>query len=124
MVLLPTSTSKLLAQWQGPYPVIRRIGNANYEIDMTDRRKRKRIFHVNMLRKWHIPTVTSCWAEEGPEDDHDEVLLWRGDEEEQTQPTLGEQLTVEQKVKAQDLIGEFKDVFQSEPGRTSHRAFD
>ena len=48
LVLLPTSTSKLLAQWQGPYPVIRSVGSVNYQIDMVGKRKRKRIFHVNM----------------------------------------------------------------------------
>ena len=52
LVLLPTLTSKLLAQWQGPYPVLRRVGRVNYEVDMADHRKRKRIFHVNVLCKW------------------------------------------------------------------------
>ena len=52
LVLLPILTRKLLAKWQGPYPVLRRVGRVNYEVDMADHRKRKRIFHVNMLRKW------------------------------------------------------------------------
>ena len=41
LVLLPTSTSKLLAQWQGPYQVLKRVGKVNYQIDVHDRRKRK-----------------------------------------------------------------------------------
>ena len=52
-MLLPTSSNKLLAQWQGPYRVTKEISTVNYQIDMHDRRKRKRIFHINMLRKWH-----------------------------------------------------------------------
>ena len=48
LVLLPTSSSKLLAQWQGPYTVIRPVGAVNYLVDMHDRRKRKRVFHVNI----------------------------------------------------------------------------
>ena len=32
LVLLPTSASKLLAQWQGPYPVLKRVGNKIHEI--------------------------------------------------------------------------------------------
>ena len=54
---MPTTTNKLYAQWQGPYRILRRTGAVNYLVDMHDKLKRKRIFHVNMLRKWHyIPT--------------------------------------------------------------------
>ena len=41
LVLLPTSTSKLLAQWQGPYTIVKRVGKVNYMVDMADRRKRR-----------------------------------------------------------------------------------
>ena len=61
LVLLPTSTHKLLVQWQGPYPVLRRMGKVNYEIDLYDRRKWRRIFHVNMLKKWHTPVASASF---------------------------------------------------------------
>ena len=54
LVLLPTSSSKLLAQWQRPYTVSRRMGAVNYLVNMNDRKKSQRVFHVNMLRKYHI----------------------------------------------------------------------
>ena len=41
LVLLPTSS---LAQWQGPYQVVKRVGKVNYLIDMYDHRKKKRVF--------------------------------------------------------------------------------
>ena len=41
LVLLPTSSNKLAAQWQGPYKVERRVGKVNYVVDMHDRRKRR-----------------------------------------------------------------------------------
>ena len=44
LVLLPTSSNKLLAQWQGPYYVLRKTGKVNYEIDMKDKKKRKKSF--------------------------------------------------------------------------------
>ena len=50
LMLLPTSGNKLLAQWQGPYCVVRKVGKVNYEIDMANKRKRRKIFHVNMLK--------------------------------------------------------------------------
>ena len=59
LVLLPTSTSKLLAQWQGLYKIVRRIGDVNYEVDMSGWRKRHRVFHVNMLRMCRPPPATS-----------------------------------------------------------------
>ena len=48
LILLPTS-SKLTAQWQGPYQVVKAVGRVNYQIRMPDRRKRLMVFHVNML---------------------------------------------------------------------------
>ena len=50
LVLLRTSTHKFQAQWQGPYTVTENRGDVDYVIDMGDRRKRLRTFHVNMLR--------------------------------------------------------------------------
>jgi ribosomal protein L21E len=77
LVLLPTSTSKLLAQWQGPYQVLKRVGRVSYLVDMRDKRKRKRIFHVNMLKEFHVhrPAETGYWMEEVQEDDSD-IPMW------------------------------------------------
>ena len=41
LVLLPTSTNKLLASWCGPYSVTRRVSPVTYEVEMTDRRRKK-----------------------------------------------------------------------------------
>ena len=54
LVLLPTSSNKLLAHWQGPYCVIRKVGKVNYEIDMPNKRKRRKVFHVNVKKM--VPT--------------------------------------------------------------------
>ena len=78
LVLLPTSTHKLLAKWQGPYPVKHRISPVTYEVDMFDRQKHRRIFHINMLKKWHAPTALNLWAEEETEPLEDsELPLWK-----------------------------------------------
>ena len=62
LVLLPTSNDKLLAQWQGPYVVRRKVNDVNYEIDLGSRkRKRFRLFHINMLRRWY---ETNSFVEE------------------------------------------------------------
>ncbi|XP_065902350.1 uncharacterized protein [Dysidea avara] len=36
LVLLPTDSNKLLAQWQGPYPIIQKTGPVDYCVDMHD----------------------------------------------------------------------------------------
>ena len=41
LVLLPTSASKLLARWQGPYKIVKKVGWVKYEVDMSDKKKRK-----------------------------------------------------------------------------------
>ena len=119
LVLLPTLTNKPLAQWQGPYQVLQHVGKVNYPVDMHDRRKRKRIFHVNMLREFHMPKVLDVgyWAEEvSSEDPNGDIPVWN--ESPQGQPTMGEELNVIQHEQLRDLFKEFEDVLSSRPGRT------
>ena len=115
LVLLPTSTSKFLAQWRGPYRVIRRIGQVDYEVDMGDHRKRLRVFHVNMLKKWHVPAVASYFGDQGA-DEADDVVLWKDDAEE-TQPVINEELTPRQKQELQRLLHEYTSTLQDAPGQ-------
>ena len=75
LVLLPTSTNKMLARWQGPYEVARRCGKVNYEVRMCDRRKQYKIFHVNMLRVWYPPVDVAGVAIEAVEDE--EIVVWK-----------------------------------------------
>ena len=53
LFLLPTSSNKLLAQWQGSYTEEKRVSNIIYQVDMCNKRKRHRhrVFHINMLRQ-------------------------------------------------------------------------
>lgn len=53
LLLLPTSEHKLLAKWQGPYQIKRRVGPVTYEIEIPSRTPPLHIFHVNMLKKWY-----------------------------------------------------------------------
>ena len=34
LLLLPTSTNKLVAQWQGPYEAVKKIGKVDYLVHM------------------------------------------------------------------------------------------
>ena len=55
LVLLPDGHDKLTAAWHGPYTIMRKVSPVSYEIDVADRKKRKRHFHVNMLKAWRTP---------------------------------------------------------------------
>lgn len=66
-MLLPSSNTKLMARWQGPYKVTRRIGPVDYEIRTPDKRAELKIFHVNLLKAWREREEVVCTVEElGP----------------------------------------------------------
>lgn len=95
LVLLPTSTNKLLAEWQGPFSITKRLGKVDYEVHMPNRRKLKQVFHVNMLHKWHSPTAISCWADEIADDDGDDIVTWL-ETDGSGKPDMGDSLSPDQ----------------------------
>ena len=97
LVLLPTSTNKLLAQWQGPYEVVKKISKVVYQVEMRNKRKRLRNFHI--MRKWHEQLATSYWVEDMEE--KEELHLWN--EEEQSYE-IADQLTEEQRAELRHLL--------------------
>ena len=52
LLLLPSSSSKLLARWQGPFVVTRRVGDVDYEVERSDRGGSTQTYHVNLLKAW------------------------------------------------------------------------
>ena len=121
---MPTDNNKLLTQWQGPYPIIYKTGPADYCVDMYDHRKRKRVFHINMLKKWYPATQPEGVnpAEQGDEDSLDEDFpSWQPATDTFGAPTLGKQLTTPQQNDLSDLMREFADVFITKPGKTELR---
>ena len=56
LVLLPTTANRLKLHWTGPYKVTRKVGTVDYEIEMPGRRQERKIYHVNLMKKWHVMT--------------------------------------------------------------------
>ena len=52
LVLLVSSSSKLLAKWQGPFVVTQQVGNVDYEVVRSDRGRATQIYHLNLLKAW------------------------------------------------------------------------
>lgn len=51
LLLLPTSESKLLAKWRGPYSILRRVGPVDYEIATPDMNRVKSLPCQSPLKK-------------------------------------------------------------------------
>ena len=73
LVLLPSSSSKLLAKWQGPFVVTRRVGDVDYEVVRSDRGGATQIYHLSLLKDWReaepvsLVTMVTERHELGPE---------------------------------------------------------
>ena len=118
LVLLPTTTSKLTAQWHGPYEVLRRIGKVDYLVATPERRKRETIFHINMLRKWNEPASVGYLVTDVTDgEDELEMLMWDGGEE--GEPQIGGQLTGGQRKELANLLRQYEDVLTRIPGCTN-----
>ena len=50
LLLLPTSTNNLLAEWRGPYEIIDQVSPVDYTVKM---KKKTKTFHINMIKKWY-----------------------------------------------------------------------
>ena len=54
LALLPVGANRLKLQWTGPFKVTRKVGVVDYEIEMPSRRQEKKIYHMNLIKKWHV----------------------------------------------------------------------
>ena len=113
LVLLPTSSTKLLAKWQGPIVVTRRVGDVDYEVVRSDRGDARHIYHINLLKRWNdvVPVAFATTLPEGEE---------FGPEGPGPIPPVGrgEDLSGSQAADVVTLQLQFADVFSPLPGRT------
>ena len=110
LVLLPTRTEKLLPKWKGPYNVIRKVGKVNYELEIMDERKGRKLFHVNMLNKWNEPEEMFM---NQISDKQEEVPCYQKEQQNIQDAVYREQLTKKQKEKVEQLIKKFPQVIQA-----------
>lgn len=115
LVLLLTSTNQLLTEWQGPYPMMRQIGEVNYEVHMANRRKQKRNYHINMLCALQTQTAVACWAGKTSDPINEEDPLIYSDIRPDGEPLYGESFP-SQVSDLQCLFDRFSTVFNSNPG--------
>ena len=63
LVLLPIPGSALSARFSGPHAILKKISDTNYVIGTPDRRRKSRVCHVNMLKRFHVREVGLVVAE-------------------------------------------------------------
>lgn len=119
LLLLPTSTNKLLMKWQGPYTVVRKMGPVTYEIHHPDKGKSVQTYHINLLKEWKEPPSkpeTSLLIREVEDDQEDE----------QPEPKVREPAEVDLRHLGEDkqaelhhLLSRYPSLFRQRPGRTN-----
>ncbi len=117
LVLLLTSSSKLLAKWQGPFVVTRRVGELDYEVKRMDMGDACQIYHLNLLKRWNEGTSVGLAAVVSNEEDlgpeaalkPNPLALVSG----------GDHLSPRQLTDLAQLQAAFADVFSPLPGRTN-----
>ncbi|KAJ8034287.1 hypothetical protein HOLleu_21057 [Holothuria leucospilota] len=53
LVFLPVSGQPLQARFQGPYVIERKVNDTDYVILTPDKRKSKRVCHINMMKRYY-----------------------------------------------------------------------
>ncbi|KYO45537.1 hypothetical protein Y1Q_0015183 [Alligator mississippiensis] len=51
LVSIPTTSSKQLVLWQGPFTVSRQVGPVDYEVRKPGHRREQQVYHVNRLKE-------------------------------------------------------------------------
>ena len=78
LLLLPTSSNKLLMQWRGPYEVIGKVARNNYSLQIGNKKK---TFHANLMKRYLARTA---------DERHDDVTQNDDDNDFESEVTLQE----------------------------------
>ena len=121
LVLTPTFTDKLTDQWTGPYTVVAKLNDVTYKICTPERRKKTRLFHINSMKEWTSPTavfsVHFCEEETLPATETLDVFPYERHEG-SALPTIGDQLSPEQRRDLDELLHTHEALFDTNPGHT------
>ena len=115
LLLLPTSSEKLLAKLKGPYKVVKKIGKVNYEVLLDEARNKRKIFHIHMLQLWKDPTATCCNLEDEQEDIH----CYSTQQQDIKDATYGKELMEEQLQEVQAIIQQYGAISNKKVGKTT-----
>ena len=135
LVLLPTNTSKLLASWKGPYPIVDKISPVDYKIKV--RNNLEKTFHVNMLKLWYersedlgskklevlacLDVISGLSHVDDQLENEFSTTISPGFESKESidDVKIADELSVEQKQQLHDLLSDYSDIFSDVPQVTN-----
>ena len=118
LLLLPRIGQKFKREWKGPYTVKKQMGPVNYEVEIPDQQTTK-VYHVNLLKKWFPRREPERAYVHMVTDEQEELPCVQQDQQDLGSATYGEQLTEEQKAQVTEVISQFPQISQQQPGRTT-----
>ena len=130
LVLLPTKENKLQLQWSGPYQITRRVTPVDYKVKRPGCRQEMKVYHANLLKKWHPSSSSSVLFAISTEDAEDtaeldtEYLLetssnMSSNSQQLLSPAATSHLTTDQATEIKQLLQAFPEVVGTQLGRTT-----
>jgi hypothetical protein len=131
LILLPTSSNKLLAEWKGPYEVVQKLNSVDYSVKIRDKVKS---YHINMLKPYVVrgavkETNSSVnivnYVQQAEEIAFDSELLEesaipiKNNENKYQEFNVGNFISDEDRVKLIELLNSFTNIFSEIPGCTN-----
>ena len=53
------------------------MGKVTYEVDIPGSRSRRKIFHINLLKKWYKSEETACMVRDTEAEEDLDILSWK-----------------------------------------------
>ena len=113
----------------GPFQVTRQVTLVDYEVNTPGKRQEKKIYHINLLKKWNPAPVNSALAflttvdpEQSEEDNETDLDLFEWTSEEKVEMIDGVEmpdLILTQKQELAEVMKSYPSVFNVNPGRTT-----
>ena len=116
LVLIPGQGSALQARFEGPYPIVKKVGDVDYVVKFPSR---TRLCHVNVLKPFHEKKVMFVQVQDSSSEDHvwEDQMNWRLE----NSSTLADEGGIPAEVKS--LIRKYS-IFPDIPTRTSAAEHD
>lgn len=128
LVLLPTSSNKLLMQWKGPFEVVRKVNRWNFVVNVNGVERK---YHINMLKQYFtmedqsngiVDGGLSCAVVAVEEESSDEacipVIPSYRKKEARSDVKINSNLSLRQKRDIDGLTKRYDGVFSDVPGQT------
>ena len=128
LMMTPKGEESLTCQWQGPYKILRRLGDTTYLVDAPYKNgKRGRKCHRNLLKRYFLQVMSTAVMLAAEGDNIAEFPHFKPEETDKErkwkEANLDGDLTEEQKKELLKTLIEFDDVFKNTPGEAKVEPF-